>query len=167
MNTKHIKMEKVMIALDCDPTAQKVAEVGYAMAKAMNAHVILIHVLSNPVYYASTEYSPIMGYTGYIDTGGLQLDSIEGLTEAAQIFLDKAKEHLGDETIQTVIKEGDFADSIIEEAKYLDVDVIVMGSLSRKWLENLLLGSVTEKVVHHSTIPIFVVPTKKSMLIKI
>ena len=36
-----------------------------------------------------------------------------------------------------------------------------MGSHSRRWLENILMGSVAEKVLHHSTIPIFIIPTKK------
>jgi len=35
-----------------------------------------------------------------------------------------------------------------------------MGSHSRKWLENILIGSVDEKVLHHTTIPLFIVPTK-------
>jgi hypothetical protein len=34
------KMKKVLIALDYNPTAQKVAEVGFSMAKSMNAEVI-------------------------------------------------------------------------------------------------------------------------------
>jgi hypothetical protein len=42
-----------------------VAEVGFSMAKSMNAEVILLHVISDPIYYSSTEYSPIMGLTGY------------------------------------------------------------------------------------------------------
>jgi nucleotide-binding universal stress UspA family protein len=29
-------------------------------------------------------------------------------------------------------------------------------------LENVLMGSVTEKVLHHTTIPLLIVPTKKS-----
>src|SRR5450759_1705127 len=156
------KMKKVLIALDYNPTAQKVAEVGFSMAKAMNAEVILLHVISDPVYYSSAEYSPIMGFTGYMDMGPLQLDSIDGLKKASQQFLDKSKQHLGDKTIQTLVKEGDFAESILKTAKDMHVDVIVMGSHSRKWLENILMGSVTEKVLHHTTIPLFIIPTKQN-----
>ena len=63
------KMKKVLIALDYNPTAQKVAEAGFSMAKAMNAEVILLHVISDPVYYSSTEYSPIMGFNGFMEMG--------------------------------------------------------------------------------------------------
>jgi len=155
------KMKKVLIALDYNPTAQKVAETGFSMAKAMNAEVILLHVISDPVYYSSTEYSPIMGFTGNMDKVLLQLDSVDGLKNASQLFLDKSKHHLGDESIQTLVKEGDFAESILKAAKDLHADIIVMGSHSRKWLENIVMGSVTEKVLHHTSIPLFIIPTKK------
>ena len=161
MNTRTNKMKKVLIALDYNPTAQKVAEVGFSMAKSMKAEVILLHVISDPMYYSSTEYSPIMGFTGYLDMGALQLDSVDGLKKASQHFLDKSKQHLGDKSILTLVKEGDFADSILDTAKELNADVIVIGSHSRKWLENILMGSVTEKVLHHTSIPLFIVPTKK------
>src|SRR5665648_427725 len=61
------KMKKVLIALDYDPTAQKVAEVGFSMAKDMNAEVTLLHVISDPAYYSAVlEYSSIKERTeGY------------------------------------------------------------------------------------------------------
>jgi phosphomannomutase len=59
-------MKKVLIALDYNPTAQKVAEAGFSMAKAMGAEVVLLHVVTDPVYYSSAEYSPIMGFSGYL-----------------------------------------------------------------------------------------------------
>jgi len=150
---------KILIALDYNPTAQKVAEVGYSMAKAMHADVVLLHVISDPVYYSSVEYSPIMGFGGYIDVGTPQLDN-DTLTKASLHFLDKSKHHLRDNTIKTIVREGDFADSIITAAKDLHVDIIVLGTHSRKWLEDIVMGSVTEQVLHQSTIPLFIVPTK-------
>lgn len=158
---KTIKMKKVLIALDYNPTAQKVAEEGFSIAKSMNAEVILLHVISDPVYYSSTEYSPIMGFTGYNDMGTLQLDSVDGLKKASQHFLDKSVQHLGDKAILTLIKEGDFAESILAAAKEVHADIIVLGSHSRKWLENILIGSVTEKVLRHTSIPLLIVPTKQ------
>src|SRR5665647_2109182 len=154
-------MKKVLIALDYDPTAKKVAEVGFEFAKTMGAEVILVHVISDPVYYSSTDYSPIMGFTGYMNTDPLQLNTIEVLKTASQNFLDKTRNHLGDSTIQTVVEEGDFAETILKTAKKLHVDMIVLGSQSQKWLENIVMGSVTEEVLRQSTIPLFIIPTRK------
>lgn len=154
-------MKKILIALDYDPTAQKVAEGGYDLAKTMGAEVILLHVISDPVYYSSTDYSPIMGFTGYLTIDPLDLNTIEVLKTASLNFLDKSRIHLGDSTIQTVVEEGDFADSILKTAKKMHADMIVMGSHSRKWLESIVMGSVTEEVLHHTNIPLYIIPTKK------
>ena len=159
MKTK--KMKKVLIALDYDPTSQKVAEAGFSLAKAMGSEVTLMHVMSDPVDYSSMEYSPRLGYTGLKNTEKLQIESTEVLKNESQLFLDKSKHHLDDNSIQTLVKDGDCAESILKTAKDLHADIIVMGSHSRKWLENIVMGSVTEKVLHHTSIPLFIVPTKK------
>lgn len=156
------KMKKVLIALDYDPTAKKVAELGYSFAKSMDADVILLHIISDPVYYSTTAYSPILGLTDPIEMEPQLLPGVDGLKNAAQIFLDKIKQHLGDEHIQTLLKEGDFAETILKTAKSLHADVIVMGSHSHKWLENILMGSVTQEVLRNTSLPLFIIPTKKS-----
>jgi nucleotide-binding universal stress UspA family protein len=158
---KTIKMKRVLIALDYDPTAQKVAEVGFNLAKSMNAEVILLHVITDPIFYSTAGYSPIMGFTGYMDMAPVQFESIDGLKNATLQFLEKSKHHLGDKTIRALVKEGDFADAILETAQEVKADIIVVGSHSRKWLENIVMGSVTEKVLHNTSIPLFIVPTKQ------
>lgn len=157
---KTTKMKRVLIALDYDPTAQKVAETGFSLAKTMNAEVTLLHVVSDPVYYSLTSYSPVMGFSRDIEADTHLFETEEGIRKATQNFLNQAKLFLGEETIQTLIKEGDFAEAILKAAKDLQAEVIVMGSHSRRWLEEILMGSVTEKVLKQTTIPLFIVPTR-------
>lgn len=154
------KKKQVLIALDYDPTAQKVADDGFALAQAMEAQVILLHVLSNHVYYYSPEYSPIMGLNDALIDYPLRYEKPGELKNAAKGFLDKSKSHLGDESIKTLIKEGNLAKTILNTAKELKVDIIVMGSHSRKWLEKIVMGSVTESVLNQTFLPLFIVPTR-------
>jgi len=49
---------------------------------------------------------------------------------------------------------------ILETAKRLEVDVIVMGNHSQQWLEETLIGNETKNVIQHSTIPMLIVPIK-------
>lgn len=153
-------MKKILIALDYNPTAQKVAETGYALAKAMNAQTILLHVISDITYYSSLDYSPVMGFGGFSSVATVQTDTVEQIKKAAQTYLDKSKEHLGDDKIQTVIKNGDYGETILNTATELKVDIIVMGTHSKRGLEKILVGSVAEKVLHQSLIPLFIIPTK-------
>lgn len=153
------KLKKILIALDYNPTAKKVAETGYSFSKIMNAEVILMHVVSDTANYTSLEYSPIMGYSGFTDSD-LQISS-DSLIKASMEFLEKSKHYLGDEKIQTLVVEGDFADEILKAAKDLKVDLIIMGSHSQRWLEKILAGSVTQKVLNNTKIPLLIVPTKE------
>jgi nucleotide-binding universal stress UspA family protein len=156
-----IPMKKVLIALDYDPSAHKVAEKGFSLARTMNAEVIFLHVIADATYYSALEYSPITGYSNFSGTDFLQLANADGLTKASQYFLDKIKHHLNDDTSATIIEIGDSAKIILRTAKKINADIIVMGSHSRRWLEKILLGSVTEKVLNLTTIPMFIVPTKE------
>lgn len=148
---KTTKIKKVLIALDYDPTALKVAEVGFNMAKAMGAEVVLLHVISNFVTYSLT----------YLKMNPLKLDSVADLKQASQDFIEKSKLHLGENMIQTIVKEGDFAVSILNTAKEMAVDIIVMGSHSTKWLEEIVMGRVTNQVLQQTAIPLFIVPTRR------
>lgn len=150
-------MKTILIALDYNPTAIKVAESGFAMAKAMEAEVTLLHVLVNPLMYS----------TAYANMGAWQIDTLDAndtmeiIKTGSRNFLKKAKRHLGDESIKIIQKEGDFADTILDTAKEINADCIVLGSHSQKWLENIVMGSVTEEVLRKTSIPLFIVPTKK------
>lgn len=153
--------KNVLIALDYDQSAKKVAEAGFSLASSMGAKVTLMHVVADPIYYTNTEYSPITGYTGFSILDPLINADPEGMKKATLDFLEKFKLNLGDETIETIAQDGEPSEAILKTAKKMHADVIVIGSHSRKWLENVLLGSVTEKVLRHSTIPLFIVPVRK------
>jgi len=150
-------MKAVLIALDYDSTSQKVAEGGFAMAKSIGAEVTLLHVLVNPAIYSMANTN--MG-DWQIDSFDI-VDTMKIIETGSQNFLDKAKKHLGAKSIKTIQKEGDFAQMILETAKEMKADCIVMGSHSQKWLENIVLGSVTEDVLRKTTIPLYIIPTKK------
>ena len=154
-------MKKVLIALDYDPTAQKIAEVGCELATSMGAEITLLHIISDPVFYSSADYSPIMGFSGYINNDPLQLNTMEVLKAASINFLAKSRIHLGDPSILLLVEEGDIAPSILRAAKKMHADLIVMGSHSRKWLENIVMGSVTGEVLQHTIVPLYIIPTKK------
>ncbi len=100
-----------------------------------------------------------MGFSGFSATSFE--NNIEALRQAAKEFLFRARQYLQDNTIDIIIKEGDAADMILEAAKETDASLIIMASHGRKGLEKVLVGSVTESVLHNTTIPLFIIPTKE------
>jgi nucleotide-binding universal stress UspA family protein len=158
---KTTKPKKVLIALDFDPTAQKVAEAGYALGKAISAEIVLLHVVSDPLHYNAYKQFTVMGFSGYDDTVPLIMDGIKELKEESLKFLEKSKDHLGDSKISILVVEGEIAESVLATAKKIKADIIILGSHSRKWLENIVMGSVAEKILRNTSIPLFVIPTRK------
>jgi len=144
-------MKQVLIALDYSPSAQKIAEMGYAIAQSIDAEVALVHVVLDPAMYS----------TCYLDLGELQLDGVECIKDVAKQYLENIKQKLGDDNIEMYVEEGDAANIIQSVAHLLTVDFIVMGSHSQSWIANKLLGSVTESVLRHTSIPMIIIPNKK------
>ncbi|MEO6187970.1 MAG: universal stress protein [Ginsengibacter sp.] len=153
-------MKKILIALDNNVGARKIAATGYELSQTLNAQTFLLHVTSDSTYYSTLNYSPIFGYDSFSNSDVIQENTVEELKRIAQLYLDHAKWNLGDEKIQTILKEGDYAEAILQTAEEIKADIIVMGTHGRKGLDKVLLGSVAEKVLHSTEIPLFIIPVK-------
>lgn len=60
----------------------------------------------------------------------------------------------------TLHLKGDPGRSIVDAADDLHCDLIVMGSRQHGSVQRLLLGSVSNYVLHHSSCPVLMVPTQ-------
>lgn len=153
-------MKKILIALDYSPAAQKVAEQGHALGKAMKAKIVILHVIEDIEYYSSSIYDPIMGFSGIVNTNFLSNDAVEIVAKETSNYLEKTKVHLNDEEIETVVQSGSIADTILNTAKATSADIIVIGTNIRNGLEDLILGNTAKKLIKTSTIPMFIIPIK-------
>ncbi len=152
-------MKKICIALDYNPSSEKVAQTGYAYAKALGAQTTLVHVIENAAYYAMN-YSPFMGYDSPFNTTNLKI--VKELQHGAENFLAASVEHLKSRDIHTKVLEGETAKAILEYCLEYNIDLLVIGTHSHSALENVLMGNVAVKIVRHAKIPILIVPTQKT-----
>lgn len=152
-------MKNILIALDYNPSAQTIAENGYALASTLNAQVTLLHVLADYTYYSSLNYSPIMGFNSFINSDFTQMEGSEALASAAEDFLIKTRSHLGNENIKVLTRDGSTAEQILTTAKEINADIIVLGKYNKSAIEKVMLGSITEHLLNKSTIPLFIIPT--------
>ena len=145
------KIKKVLIALDSGPTALKVAEAGFLMAKSMGAEVILLHVIINLLTYSMI----------FLKIDSIDTESLDKMKVSSKNFLEKTAIGYGGRLIQTVVKQGDFAVALIDAANNLTADIIIMGSQNSRWLEEIVMGRVTNEILQQTKIPILILPTKK------
>lgn len=59
--------------------------------------------------------------------------------------------------VELVNTEGNPANEVLKYAKNVNADMIIVGATGKKTVERILLGSVSEKIVRHSEIPVLVV----------
>ena len=81
--------------------------------------------------------------------------------QAEEYLRAKAKQlaHTGAQ-VEILVQAGQPADLIVENAKELGVDVIVMATHGRSGISRWLLGSVTQKVLSAAPCPVFVIPSR-------
>ncbi len=142
--------DKILIANDAtDKTSDAVNE-AIELAKTTNAELHTIFVINTTTFESIPE-------TG-VWTKTKNILKNEG-EEANKKVKEKCKEEDIDSKSQ--ILEGVPDKQIIEYAKNNDIDLIVMGTSSKKGVDKFLLGSVAEKVLRSSDIPVLVVRPKK------
>lgn len=152
-------MKKVLIAVDYNPVSEKVAKAALELVRSMDAEIGLIHVLADVSYYG-TQFPTFMGYDGYAGMGP-DLNMALEMRQVAEEFLDKAAEHLDHPKVTTHLAEGDTANAILDYADQWNADLIVMGTHSHSTWEKILMGTVAEKILEKTKIPVYVVPVKK------
>ncbi len=88
-----------------------------------------------------------------------QESTLEELRQRAEGFLKdmerEAASHGADP--QAHIEEGVPHDAILKEVLSWKADLIVMGKLGRRGVSHMVLGSVTERVIEFSDVPVLVV----------
>jgi nucleotide-binding universal stress UspA family protein len=78
--------------------------------------------------------------------------------KVARTYLDQLAEKLRAEDIKArvVVEHGDPANSIMDFVKKNGVDLIVMSTHGRSGISRLVFGSVADKIVHHSAVPVLI-----------
>lgn len=81
------------------------------------------------------------------------------LKHQAHGFLRDMEREMQKETVHSelLIEEGVPHEAILEEAASWGADLIVMGKLGRRGISHIVLGSVTERVIEFSDVPVLVV----------
>jgi nucleotide-binding universal stress UspA family protein len=141
--------KRILISTDGSDITQKATQSAIALAGATGAQLFAISVKEPFPYSAISEMQPV----------------------PPQEFFD-AQERIAGERVKAVVSAAGAAgvqchahtvealhpwEAILDHAKTQNCDLVVMASHGRRGLSALLLGSETQKVLTHSTIPVLVI----------
>jgi nucleotide-binding universal stress UspA family protein len=135
--------EKLLVAIDHSKHTEQVLTAARDLASLSHGEAWVLHLREREV----------MPRTGFIDTESTDKAGAE-VDAAVQEFTKAGIKAHG--VVRTTIY-GYAAREIVEDAKSLDVSVIIMGTRGRGDLAGLVLGSTAHKVIHLADRPVLVV----------
>ena len=142
-------MERILVPIDFSVQAEYAAEVASNIARKTNSKIFLLHMLELP--------------EGVIDPSSFGNSNNSPTT---LLFMQRAYERFEDFKkssffngleVESKVQFHKAYEGIIEESKEQNTDLIVMGSKGTSGIEEMLVGSNTEKVVRNSEVPVLVI----------
>jgi len=141
-------IDRILFPVDLSPASPKLVPYVTMMAEKCESEIHLLFV-ARRLQHLSTMYIP--------DPDIYTLE--QGIFEGAGRRLDEFKnQHLRmSENIKTAVIPGDPAEEIIQYAQTEKIDMIIMGTHGRKGLNRIVFGSVAERIVKSSPVPVLIV----------
>ena len=147
------EIKTIVTPVDFSDNAEMIAESAAYAAGKFGAELHLIFVVQNFEDYSGFFVPPV------------NLPNLEEeLLKSAQQRMDefaatKKEEYLkaGATAVHSEVLTGDVSEKILQYAKDIDCDLIVMGTHGYKGLERIMFGSVADKVVKNSCCPVMTI----------
>lgn len=142
-------MDTILVGVDFNRKTDELLNKAEKLAKKFSAKLWLLHVATPLPEYVGFEVSP-----HYVATD--QNEFIREEKKRIAAYAQKMQDNGVD--AQGLLLEGATIDVILEEAKQLNVDLIVCGHQEHNFLYNMLFGSVSASLIRKTKIPVLVYP---------
>ncbi len=147
-----ITFKLILCPIDFSDTSAHALETAIELATQLNAKIHLVHVYQYPAFSM-----PEADLATPIDLS-LQDDYVERLKQQLEDLRNKYSD--SSISVGSTLAEGVPYVEIVETAKEINADLIIIGTHGRTGLSHMLLGSVAERVVRSSLVPVLSVPDK-------
>lgn len=141
-------IQHILVAADGSEGSRRAATFARDLAQATGARITLLHVLE-PIPMVNVGFAEFYGVTHRQPTE----EELNQLRSA----LDEMVAGMPKDRAEVVIEYGSPADTIVAQAKQRGVDLIVMGARGMGAVGRFLVGSVSDRVVHHAECSVTVV----------
>lgn len=140
---------RILVPTDGSELTAKAVAAAINLAKSLGASIYTLSVKEPFPYSAISEMQPVPPQDFYDAQERIAAQRVKSVAELAGAAGVKCQAH----TVEALHPW----EAILDHAKTQNCDVIVMASHGRRGLSALLLGSETQKVLTHSTIPVLVI----------
>jgi nucleotide-binding universal stress UspA family protein len=141
--------KRILISTDGSEISQKAAQAAVDLAKASGGELFAISVKEPFPYSAISEMQPVPPQEFFDAQERIASERVKAVAGAAGAVGVACHAH----TVEALHPW----EAILDHAKTQNCDLVVMASHGRRGLSALLLGSETQKVLTHSSIPVLVI----------
>ena len=141
--------KRILVPTDGSDITAKAVDAGIKLAKSVGAELYTISVKEPFPYSAISEMQPVPPQEFFDAQDRIATKRVHEVVEIAHAAGLKCQAH----TVEALHPW----EAIIDHARHMECDLLVMASHGRRGVSALLLGSETQKVLTHSTIPVLVV----------
>lgn len=156
-------MKKILVPTDFSEQAKFALDFAYQIALKSEAEIYLLNVIDYPGL--STAWSGGMNVIGGAEPPFDNMDEsfVTGLTDKAREEMKTMVKNLNehDVVIHELVEIGNPYFMITEKIENEKVNLVIMGSKGASGLEEVLIGSNTEKVVRHAKCPVITIKQKR------
>lgn len=143
---------RILAPTDFSRGATKALQWAVAVKTAFHAELVVLHVVDlDALAYLDLGGDPAVGGT----SRPVSLELLERIRADAGRALSRITESFPE--VQPLLREGSPREVILEVAKELASDLIVLGTHGRSGLARVAFGSVADHVIRHSKVPILTV----------
>ena len=145
--------KKILVPLDGSEFSECSLEHVKAIATGCRVPEVVLLRVVEPVSSAT--------YAAYAEVRGDWVPQLEKQDQAeAESYLSKVADNLRKEGVaaQTAMVSGRPAEKILDYASNNQTDLIIMSTHGKTGLSRWVFGSVTDKILHNSAVPVLVVP---------
>jgi nucleotide-binding universal stress UspA family protein len=147
-----IEIRRILCPVDFSDHSRRALDHAIAIARWYKSTVTVLHVFS-PAPVASFGPGPVV-FEPIVLTS-VDRDQLLADTKA---FADT--ENVPEVALEAVVREGNTAGEILEQATSMKADLLVIGTHGRSGFERVVLGSVAERVLRKASCPVMTVPRR-------
>jgi nucleotide-binding universal stress UspA family protein len=144
------EINRILCPVDLSDVSRDAIDHSVLLARWYKAKITALHVC-NPLVAPGTDFKVL----GFGPTPLLTDDEVKQAREQVLACFSSAAPD-----VDVLVDSGQPAQQILERAKSLPADVIVIGTHGASGFAHLLLGSVTEKVLRRATCPVLTIPPR-------
>jgi nucleotide-binding universal stress UspA family protein len=141
--------KRILVPTDGSDITRKAVDAAIALAKSLGAQLYTISVKEPFPYSAISEMQPTPPQEFFDAQERIATKRLTQVADAAKAAGVTCEAH----SVEALHPW----EAIIEHAKRMECDLVVMASHGRRGVSALLLGSETQKVLTHSSVPVLVV----------